>query len=129
MVKRISSNKAPNRSRIAAEKRGRRAEFWAAMMLRLKGYRIIKMRYRTKQGEIDIIARKGDLVAMVEVKARKSISDALDSVTHTAQRRIINAGDTWLAQQHDYAKLSIRYDIIAVVPRKWPHHAKGAWEA
>ena len=87
------------------------------------------MRYRTKQGEIDIIARKGDLVAMVEVKARKNILDALDAVTHTAQRRIINAGDTWLAQQRDYAKLSIRYDIIAVIPGKWPHHAMGAWEA
>lgn len=99
------------------------------MMLQLKGYRIVKMRYRTKQGEIDIIAQKGDLVAMVEVKARKGIAEALDAVTHTAQRRIINAGDTWLAQQHDYAKLSIRYDIIAVVPRKWPYHAKGAWEA
>ena len=99
------------------------------MMLRLKGYRIIKMRYRTKQGEIDIIARKNDLVAMVEVKARKSVSEALDAVTHTAQRRIINAGDTWLAQQHDYAKLSIRYDIIAVVPGKWPYHAEGAWQA
>jgi len=129
MTKRSSSNKTPVRSRIAAEKRGRRAEFWAAMMLRLKGYRIVKMRYRTKQGEIDIIAQKGDLVAMVEVKARKGIAEALDAVTHTAQRRIINAGDTWLAQQHDYAKLSIRYDIIAVVPRKWPYHAKGAWEA
>lgn len=129
MAKRASSNKTSDRSRIAAEKRGRRAEFWAAMMLRLKGYRIVIMRYRTKQGEIDIIARKGDLVAMVEVKARKSIAVALDAVTHTAQRRIINAGDTWLAQQQDYAKLSIRYDIIAVVPRKWPHHARGAWEA
>ncbi len=129
MVKRTSSNKAPDRPRIAAEKRGRRAEFWAAMMLRLKGYRIVKMRYRTKQGEIDIIARKGDLVAMVEVKARKSVANALDAVTHTAQRRIINAGDTWLAQQHDFAKLSIRYDIVAIVPGHWPHHYKGAWEA
>ena len=129
MIKRVNSNKVPDRSRIAAEKRGRRSEFWAAWMLRLKGYRIAKMRYRTKQGEIDIIARKGDLVAMVEVKARKSIAEALNAVTHTTQRRISNAGDTWLAQQHDYAKLSIRYDIVAVVPCKWPHHAKGAWEA
>jgi putative endonuclease len=96
-------------------------------MLRLKGYSIVKMRYRTKQGEIDIIARKGDLVAMVEVKVRKNVSEALDAVTHTAQRRIANAGDYWLAQQHDYAKLSLRYDIIAIVPRKWPYHAKDAW--
>ena len=87
------------------------------------------MRYRTKQGEIDIIARKGDLIAMIEVKARKSISIALDAVTHTAQKRIINAGDTWLSQQRDYAQLSIRYDIVAVIPHKWPYHAKGAWEA
>lgn len=115
------------RTRIAAEKRGRRAEFIAAWALRLKGYRIVEKRFRTKQGEIDLIARKGDLVAMVEVKARPSLSTAVDAVSFEAQRRIENAGDSWLARQTDYARLSIRFDIIAVVPRKWPHHIKGAW--
>jgi len=117
------------KARIIAEKRGRRAETIAAWYLRLQGYRIVEMRFRTKQGEIDIITRKGDLVAMVEVKARQNLMQAVDAVTHAAQRRIINAGDTWLAKQVDFAKLSIRYDIIAIVPGKWPHHIKGAWEA
>ena len=115
-------------ARIIAEKRGRRAETIAAWYLRLKGYKIAEMRFRTKQGEIDIIARKGDLVTMVEVKARQNLMQAVDAVTHSAQQRIINAGDTWLAKQKDFAKLSIRYDIIAIVPRKWPYHIKGAWE-
>ena len=119
-------DKRKNR-RIEAEKRGRRAEFAAAWMLRLKGYRIVDKRFRTKQGEVDIIARKGDLVAMVEVKARPDITQAIDAVSFEAQRRIENAGDGWLQRQGDHARLSIRYDIVAVVPGKWPHHIKGAW--
>jgi putative endonuclease len=113
--------------RLKAQKRGRRGEILAAWALRLKGYRIVEMRYRTKKGEIDIVARKGSLVAMVEVKARSNLMDAVNAVTLEAQQRIADAGDIWLARQRDYAHLSVRYDIIAVVPRKWPYHFKGAW--
>jgi len=112
---------------VKAQIRGHRSEALAAWALRLKGYRILERRYRTKVGEIDIIARKGDLVAMVEVKARMTIAAAVDAVTRSSQGRIINAGNIWLARQRDFARLSIRYDIIAVQPRKWPRHFKGAW--
>jgi putative endonuclease len=122
----VKKNK-PSPARVKAQKRGHRSETLAAWALRLKGYRIIERRFRTKSGEIDIIARKGELIAMVEVKARATIVAAVDAVSYTAQQRIINAGDIWLARQRDYARLSIRYDIIAVVPRKWPYHFKGAW--
>ncbi len=117
----------PSAARVKAQLRGHRSEAFAAWALRLKGYRILERRFRTKMGEIDIIAQKGDLVAMVEVKARTTIAAALDAVTHDTQRRIINAGDIWLARQRDFARLSVRYDIVAVVPGKWPHHFKGAW--
>ncbi len=128
MANRAKTSPRPGQKRIAAEKRGRRAEFIAAWFLRFKGYRIIERRFRTKSGEVDLIARKGDLVAMIEVKARQSLGQAHDAVGHTAQQRIISAGDYWLAKQADYARLSIRYDIIAIVPHTWPHHIKGAWE-
>jgi len=127
MTSRKIIKKSAKNARINAEKRGRRAEIAAAWMLRLKGYRIIEERFRTKQGEVDIIARKGDLVAMIEVKARPDIAQAVDAVSYQAQKRIENAGDSWLQRQRDHARLSVRYDIIAVLPRKWPRHIKGAW--
>lgn len=113
--------------RSKALKRGHLAEYRAALCLILKGYRIVAMRYRTRLGEIDIIARRGDLVACVEVKARQSLDDAVFAVSHTAQRRIRAASEVWLSRQGDFHRLSVRYDIIAVMPWRWPRHLTGAF--
>lgn len=113
--------------RIQAEKLGKRAEWFAALALIIKGYRIVARRHKTKLGEIDLIARKGDLIALVEVKARPTPLEAVDAVTGEAKRRIANAGDLWLAKQRDFSRLSIRHDIIAVCPRKWPVHFEDAF--
>ncbi|BDA82476.1 UPF0102 protein [Aureimonas sp. SA4125] len=107
--------------------RGHRGEWLAAWALRLKGYRILATRHRTKLGEIDLIARRGDLVAIVEVKARASLEEAMDAVGPAAQRRIERAADLWLARQRDHARLSLRFDIVAVLPRRWPVHVTDAW--
>ncbi len=119
------SDEAKKRQRAHA--RGHWSEWLAAICLTCKGYRVVAMRYRTKLGEIDIIARKGDLAVMVEVKARRDVMAALNAVTHTAQRRIQNASDIWLSKQRDAAKLSTRFDIIAVRPWHWPTHFKDAF--
>lgn len=111
-------------TRQQAERRGHRGEWLAAWYLRLKGYRILAKRFKTKTGEVDIIARRKDLIVMVEVKARPTVLEAMDAVTATAQRRIEAAGDIWLARQKDFARLSVRYDLIAVMPRKWPVHVE-----
>lgn len=108
---------------------GHAGESRAAWALRLKGYRIVAKRYKTKAGEVDLIARKGDLVAMVEVKARPTLEEAMDAVTPTALRRIEAAGDIWLAKQPDYARLSIRYDLVAVLARRWPIHVENIHSA
>lgn len=110
--------------RIRAEKHGHRAEWYAAWALRFKGWRICVRRFKTKGGEVDIIARKRDLVIMVEVKARPTLLEAMDAVSVTAQRRIEAAGDVWLSRQPDFGRLSIRYDLVAVLPRKWPVHVE-----
>jgi len=126
---------APDARRQALAKRregfarGHRGETFAAWALRLKGYRILAVRHRTKLGEIDLVARRGDTVAIVEVKARATVEQAMDAVTPAAQRRIEAAADLWLARQRDYARLSLRFDIVAVVPRRWPVHVKDAWRA
>ena len=93
----------------------------------MKGYRIVAIRYRTKLGEIDIVARKADLAIMVEVKARREVRAAVDSINFAAQRRIHNASDIWLSKQPDAARLSTRYDIIAVRPWRLPVHFKDAF--
>ncbi|MET3587304.1 putative endonuclease [Pseudorhizobium tarimense] len=80
------------------------------------------MRYRTKAGEIDLIVRKGDLVVFVEVKARAGEQEAVDAVSFTAQRRIGAASEIWLSTQRDAVKLSSRYDIVVVMPRRLPRH-------
>lgn len=120
-----------------AEADGHRAEALAALALRLKGWRIIAQRWKCPLGEIDIIARRGDLVAMVEVKARRTLTEASDAVTPTAQRRIAGAASLWLSRQQDAARLSIRFDIMAVLPGRsvagmalprWPIHIPRAFE-
>jgi putative endonuclease len=115
------------RQRRKANKKGRRAEWLAAFCLRLKGYRIVERGMRTKSGEIDIIARKGDMIAIVEVKYRNNINDALNAVDYHSQHRIANAANIWLSAQRDFDELSLRFDIIAVLPGKWPKHFPGAF--
>ena len=115
-------------SRAKANRRGHRGETLAAFSLRLKGWRIVARRYRSPLGEIDLIARRGNLIAMVEVKARSSFRGAIDAVTPAAQKRIIGSADLWLSRQKDASKLSIQFDIIAVLPWRWPIHIKRAFE-
>lgn len=113
--------------RRRAEQLGHRAEFFAAMYLRMKGYRILGRRIKTTAGEIDIIARRGRLIAFVEVKARSHFTLALESVTQRSQRRISRAAGLWAARRPETHDLDWRFDIVAVVPYRWPHHARDAW--
>ena len=113
--------------RRRALRRGSAAEYIAAVFLMLKGYRILAMRYKTKLGEIDIIARKGDLAVFVEVKARADEMGAVSAVSYASQNRIRAASDLWLARQRDYATLSQRYDIVAILPGKLPRHFPDAF--
>ncbi|MCY0093178.1 YraN family protein [Hoeflea ulvae] len=114
-------------SRRRSERKGRRAEWVAAFALMLKGYRILGLRYRTPVGEIDLVARKGDLIAFVEVKARKDLASGVDAVSYPAQRRIAAAAELFVSRQPDSAKLSWRHDIIIVSPWRWPVHLEDAF--
>ncbi|MBB6486397.1 YraN family protein [Rhizobium lusitanum] len=113
--------------RQKAWRRGHVAEYLAAAFLMLKGYRILAIRHRTKLGEIDIVARKGDLAVFVEVKSRRGAQEAIDAVSFSSQRRIRAASDLWLARQPDFARLSQRYDIVAMLPGRWPQHFPDAF--
>ena len=114
-------------SRLKAFRRGHVSEYIAALYMVAKGYRISAIRYRTKLGEIDIIARRGDLVVCVEVKARRDVDSAVFAVTGMAQNRIRAASELWLSRQPDAHRLSLRYDIVAVRPWRLPKHLVDAF--
>ena len=113
--------------RLKALRRGYLSEYLAALSLMLRGHRILAMRYKVKSGEIDIIARKGDLVSFIEVKARATAQDSVFAVNGLTQTRIRNASLHWLKGQKDAGRLSLSYDIIAVRPWRWPEHFRDAY--
>lgn len=113
--------------RQKAERRGRLSEWFAALYLLFRGYRILAIRFRSAAGEVDIIARRGNLVCFIEVKARGEIRGAVDAVSSLAQRRIRASADIWLSRQPDRDQLSQRFDIIAVLPYQLPCHFPDAF--
>lgn len=113
--------------RQKAYRKGHWGEWLAALALTLKGYRIVARRHRTPLGEIDLIARRGDIVAIVEVKARRTLEQAMDAVAYGSQRRIDGAATLWLSRQKDYARLTLRYDLVAILPWRWPVHVENLY--
>ncbi len=119
----------PDPRRVGAFRLGLAAETRAAWWLRLKGYRILGHRLRFSRGEIDLVARRGRVVAIVEVKARASIDAAIAAVTPASRRRIVAASQQWLARNPAYAGFGLRFDIVALAPRRLPVHLVSAFTA
>lgn len=124
-----AADQAPDARRRNAFRLGLSAEMRAAALLLAKGYRITARRWRSPAGEIDIVARRGDLVVFVEVKARASLDAAAYSVTPRQQQRIPAAAAAWLAGNPADARAELRFDAILVAPRHWPQHIEAAFEA
>ncbi len=114
--------------RQRAEAAGRWSEHLAALILRLKGFTILETRYKTPVGEIDLVAKRSNLIAFVEVKARPAVEDALSAVSHRAQRRIIAAADVFVARHPHLAHCDMRYDIFAVAGWRIKH-VERAWRS
>lgn len=108
------------------------AESTAAMFLRAKGYKILQTRYKTKYGEIDLVACKKQSLAFIEVKARKDKAEAFESVTPRAQKRITQAALHFIAEHPDYNDHDLRFDVIAVIGGITGgfkiHHLDNAWQ-
>ena len=113
-------------SRREAERGGRRAEALAAWWLRLKMWTILAQRVRTPRGEIDLIARRGTVLAFVEVKARASAADADLSLDEYRLRRVAAAAEA-LAPRYARAGDTLRIDAIFIVPGRWPRHVENIW--
>jgi putative endonuclease len=116
-------------ARVAAFRTGLSAEGRAAAYLMMKGYRILARRFRTPYGEIDIVARRRNLLAFVEVKARASFDEAAYAVTPRQQQRIIEAAQAWLMAHPEHADFDLRFDAVLIAPRRLPRHLMAAFDA
>lgn len=95
--------------------------------LRCRGYRVLARRYRVPSGEIDLIVRRGRVLAAVEVKARPDYETAGASVLGRQRRRIARALEHFLSTRPDLRALDLRFDVMLVVPRRLPRHLVDAW--
>ena len=103
-------------------RQGRRAEAWAVLWLRLKGYRILACNFRVPVGEIDVIAGRGRILALVEVKARADLATALAAVAPRQWQRIAHAATWFAAADRDW-----RFDLMVIRPWRRPRHLVDAW--
>ena len=110
-----------------AREQGHRAEWFAALWLMWRGWRIVAFRHRTRYGEIDLLARKKDVLAVVEVKRRATISEALEAVKPAQRRRLLRAATALAAARPGCRELSVRLDLIAIAPGRLPIHIENAW--
>ena len=111
----------------AARRSGRRAEVWAALVLLLRGYRILGFRLRTRQGEIDLLALKGKVLAVVEVKSRLTAQAALEAVKPDQRERLRRAGAQLMQNRPSLKGCTLRLDLMVVSPGRWPRHIPDAW--
>jgi putative endonuclease len=107
---------------------GRRGEVISALWLMAKGYRILGFRLKTPQGEIDLLAQKGEVLAVVEVKLRATIEAALEAVTARQRERLRRAGESLARRRPALAGASVRLDLLALAPGRLPRHIPDAWQ-
>lgn len=112
--------------RRKAERGGRRAEAVAALWLQLKGWRILGRRVRTPVGEVDLVAKRGRIIAFVEVKARASVEEAGMALDRYRLRRVAASAEA-LAPRFARKGEDIRIDAMFIVPGRLPRHLQNVW--
>ena len=117
------------RQRQRARRRGNLAEFLCRCHLRLRLWRIVARDWRCPAGEIDIVARRGKVLAFIEVKARGTAADALSAIAPRQRRRIARAASAFLLTRPELAALTVRFDVMLVAKLRPPRHLRGAWRA
>ena len=113
--------------RQQARQRGITAETLCLWLLRLKGYRILARDLRTPVGEIDIVARRGNMLVAVEVKRRGTLEDAADAIGRDQRRRILRALGWFAQRQPDGERLALRFDAMLLDGGLLPRHIRDAW--
>ena len=116
-----------SRRGLRARLAGRRGEVVTALWLMAKGYRILGFRLKTSMGEIDLLAQKGEVLAVVEVKLRTTLEAALDAVAARQRERLRRAAESLARRRPSLAGASIRLDLAALAPGRLPRHIADAW--
>ncbi|HTZ36381.1 MAG TPA: YraN family protein [Stellaceae bacterium] len=114
-------------ARLRARRRGRLAERLCRWHLRLRGWRILAADWRCPAGEIDILARRRNVLAVIEVKSRPDFATGAAAILPRQRRRVARAAEAFLAMRPDLASLALRFDVMVVAPRRLPRHVAGAW--
>jgi putative endonuclease len=122
-----SARERSRRSRQQARGRGRFAELLCRWHLRLHGWRIVAADWRCPSGEIDILARRGGVLAIIEVKTRGDLATAAGAVLPRQRRRIARATSAFLLARPDLAELALRFDVLLVARLRPPRHLRDAW--
>lgn len=111
----------PSDDRIPREIRKKRAQkrgLWAEGLTRLylyaTGRRILAKNFKTPVGEIDIIARRGNVLSFIEVKARDDVAQAAEAVQAPQQERIQRAAQLFLQHHPALQSCDIRFDVALV---------------
>ena len=116
-------------NKIKAWKWGVWAEWYGSLWLRHKGYKILKRRFKTPVGEIDLVAQKGTILAFVEVKYRPSLDEAAFAITPHQRQRIERAAQYYLALHPAVSRFDLRFDAILITPKGRLKHIKNAWQS
>jgi len=103
------------------------AEAICTLSLRLRGYRILARRFETPLGEIDIIARRGNLIAFIEAKARQNLELAAHSIGKQQQSHIARAAELFMQRHSSLAQCQLRFDAMLIAPRRIPRYIRDAW--
>ena len=106
---------------------GRRGEVLAALLLMAKGYRILGFRLASPQGEIDLLAIRRGVLAVIEVKRRTSLEAALEAVRPDQRERLRRAAAAVAAGRPALKGATIRLDLMALAPGRLPRHIPDAW--
>ena len=114
-------------SRAGRYRFGLWAELACRVDLRLRGYRICGVRARTPMGEIDIVARRGDVVAVIEVKARRDAVAAALALQGRQRARIVQAARWLMGRRPEWVGAVVRFDVMLVTPWRRPRHLVNAW--
>lgn len=123
--------------RQAREAEGRKAEAHVALWLKLRGWKILAQRFKTPDGEVDLIASKGKTIAFIEVKQRETLPILDDLVTASNERRLMAAAEIWVNRHFEtlIPDFEIRFDLAVIQGRVHPlskvsytaHAFRGDW--
>ncbi|CAN1486230.1 COG0792 Predicted endonuclease distantly related to archaeal Holliday junction resolvase [Rhabdaerophilaceae bacterium] len=103
------------------------AEYWAELLLRAKGYRILARRFLASGAEIDLVAKRGRTLVFIEVKARPSLEQAAHAISAQKLARIARAARAFLARLPAMPE-TVRCDAILIAPGHFPRHIQSIGE-